>query len=210
MKFQESLNLIIRERVITVILDGKLPERIKEKYRNALYCMHQLVIIPDIIFIEDCMETDVAYEQDDNLHESSHKPQLKAFISQKQTTRTSALIQTEFNQFLYELLIGNSAQPPQITTGANSNKKEVLSLAADHLLRLKLKTPLGKPQDFFGHLLLLFKRSRNSKISLPIWKLHFVFELEKKFQLWTHGSAIDETEITEVNYCKVVDLRGIF
>lgn len=148
------------------------------------------MVIPDIVFTEDCVETSISHLQTKEIQ----KP---------------ALTSTEFNLFLHELLLGNSAQAPEFSFTSKSYSS-VLPTAADHLIRLKLKTPLGKPQDFFAQLLLIFKRSRASKFPVPAWKLHFVFELEKKFQLWTHGSALDETVITDVCSLLAIHLKKCF
>lgn len=163
-----------------LILDENLPDRVKVCYKRLMYQMTCVLLIPDDIFSEDCVETDMSYEfeEDDS---------------------SLVLTSTEFNLFLYELLIGNSQQLPQFSFSSKC-ASGILQAAADHLIRLKLKTPLGKPQDFFAQLLMVLKRSRASKMPLPVWKLHFVFELEKKFQLWTHGSALDDTVLAEV--CK--------
>ncbi|ODM98683.1 Serine/threonine-protein kinase SMG1 [Orchesella cincta] len=176
----DAIHEIIRSRLIMLLFDEKLPERIKRQYRNALYQIPQLIVLPDASFVEDCIETEVMYNEDNNC--------------------INGLTSTEFNLFLHELLVANSASIPKIDSDSRTsvhNDNNLLSVAADHLIRMKLKTPLGKPQDFFGQLLMIFKRSRASKVPVAVWKLHFVFELETKFQLWIHGSAMNETDLTE-------------
>jgi hypothetical protein len=91
------------------------------------------------------------------------------------------LTPTEFSSFLYNLLSSESSS-------SSTSVPSVVSVTSgvSHLIRNKLRTPLGKPQELFGGLgNILRKRG-----ACPQWKLQFMYQLEKAFRRLMEGGTI--------------------
>jgi len=107
-------------------------------------------------------------------------------VGKLKTPEITYLTPTEFNTFLYFLF---SLEEPAFI----GKFRAMVPAAVSYLIRSKLKTPLGKPQDLFGHIQAILKRKM-----CPKWKLEFVYELEKAFQWLINGSSLKEYPISQV------------
>jgi hypothetical protein len=93
------------------------------------------------------------------------------------------LIPTEFSSFLHNLLSSSESSSSSSTSVPSVGS---VTSVVSHLIRNKLRTPLGKPQELFGGLgNILRKRG-----GCPQWKLQFIYQLEKAFRRLMEGGTI--------------------
>jgi len=108
------------------------------------------------------------------------------------TEEIKPMTHPEFTGFLSQLFIQDkekgSQQPPSRAT---------VKSAVDFLIRLKLKTVVGRAQDFFTQLQYVFRKARRGN-SIQLWKLDFAYELEKKINLCIYQSSFLPCNIPEV------------
>ena len=103
----------------------------------------------------------------------------------------------EFNRFLLDLF--GKEKEKEIPSVSTPQSRTRIKSAVDFLIRAKLKTVVGRAQDFFGQLQLVFRKARRSNYQLPLWKLEFAYELEKKILLCIYQSTFLPCNVPEVS-----------
>jgi hypothetical protein len=103
----------------------------------------------------------------------------------------------EFNSFLLELFLQDKDREKDKSV-SRPPSRAIIKSAVDFLIRLKLKTVVGRAQEFFSQLQYIFRKARRTNASIPLWKLEFAYELEKKIMLCIHQSSFLLCTVPEV------------
>lgn len=168
----------MEEKCIEKLLDPNFPSNEKLKLKQLL-CNFSSLIVNESSFVEEIYKIE------------SHK------ATTSNVYCNSILTLNEFNNFLFDLMSNTENE----NSYRSKNPEKLVPSAIKYLLQNKLKSFLGKAPDFFALLQLSLKKylMASENITIPEWKLQFVFQLEQQILLYVHGSYVLHSDVSEVN-----------